>query len=748
MAVTRNFFRLGIACLVVVTLSGACAQDTPISNTPAVSSGTAPPTSANNSSVQQSEAVLDPLLPLPTPNPSTTPWVNRRVDAIAILYNLTGPGVALLRSLDVRQMRGDPEFFGSYGYKSWAGVGEAKPIVVMHELGHSYWGGFPIDGHPDLDWEVRPGEELSPGLQRYHADVLQFMAQPPDDYEILRQRLRNLPNLSNDNLEPLLHQMEADLVYSTGGDLTLVPPIFRKYWGRFLRPGAFKSWYEAVGWYRSLSAEDRAVANRYLGFEHLDIRRYPVLPVPDIDRVLITQREELLIGEERQRLYDFADQFDLLLGDSPEEINFTFWRGYLRDKLELHQGQPQYLAELDLPRATEIASALDFLTQTSDLAPEALSRGIVDHLAGEPFLVNFLPVLDNRTLLALFGGEVSFPDGTTLQATASFVQRLEIFSVVVRQALRESRTSPAHGAAVLQQFLDDSDFGPPDDLKLFFDLFRDSDPTEARLIAVHLDQDTVRKLLGVVPVQIRNLMSPEELLEKLDVTVSASVDDLAAGITLLVNEPSGNFNIDEPFLDRMYEVVATRGESSPGEMLSAIQASPFPLERFILNHPQAAAIILSNDRDATAQMVRESDPVLFPPARVIYRLIYANPELAADIILKFDAAGETRIVTESLAYFAYDQDRADRLSDLPISLEADGKFLETLWQQRGGDWLEVRLNAVVAEYSVRQALGEISPNFLARYRETLDAAVATLRNRNNRKELLAIVDRAVPASPK
>lgn len=95
----------------------------------------------------------------------------------------------------------------------------------------------------------------------------QFRCAPiPGDYESLQLRLRNLPDLSIDNLEPLLHHMEADLVYSTGRDLTLVSPMYRKYWEQFLRSGAVQSWYETVGWYHSVSAKDRSVANKYLGF--------------------------------------------------------------------------------------------------------------------------------------------------------------------------------------------------------------------------------------------------------------------------------------------------------------------------------------------------------------------------------------------------------------------------------------------------------------------------------------------------
>ena len=67
------------------------------------------------------------------------------------------------------------------------------------------------------------------------------------------------------------------MIYGTGGNLALVPPILRKYWRAFLRDRPFLSWYDAVFWYRSLSAEDRSAAYKYLGFEHMDLRLYDSL---------------------------------------------------------------------------------------------------------------------------------------------------------------------------------------------------------------------------------------------------------------------------------------------------------------------------------------------------------------------------------------------------------------------------------------------------------------------------------------
>jgi len=50
---------------------------------------------------------------LPTRQQGTAPWVEERVDAVVALYQPTRAGEALLRSLDLRQMEGDPGFFGS-----------------------------------------------------------------------------------------------------------------------------------------------------------------------------------------------------------------------------------------------------------------------------------------------------------------------------------------------------------------------------------------------------------------------------------------------------------------------------------------------------------------------------------------------------------------------------------------------------------------------------------------------------------
>ena len=685
-------------------------------------------------------STLAKAAPLPTPNPQNSPWIHQRLDAVINLYNLTGSGTALIQSLDLRQMRGDPGFFGSYGFKKWAGVGEAKPIGVIHEIGHSYWGGFPVQGFPELSWEVSEGGELSSAMGRYHADILAFMAQPPDGYELFRQRLRNLPDLSNSNLEPLFHNLEADLVYGTGGDLSLVPPILRKYWSRFLDHGPFGNWYDAVSWYRSLAEQDRADTNKYLGFEHLDLRRYDSLVSSDELPNLVEPQRTTLVGEERQRLFDLADQFGLLLGDPQKEENFQFWRGYLRDKVEMHRQYPNYLASLELPRAAELAAALDFLIGLSGFTSQDQAHRLEEQLASQPFLVNFLPALENPTLLELFGSVERLPHGPTFQATASFVERLERFTGDVERVLEAGRLDPHSGADELQEFLSKIDFEQKEDLRLFFDLFRDQDPATASRVVQALDKETVRRLMTPVPAHLRFILGPDELLVLLDIAPAVQFSDLKRGVALLINEPSGNFIIEEPFLERLYEVIAERSRIEPAATLQLVQKTPFPLERFIQKQPVAAVALFESDLTAALTLVRRSDPVVSPPARIVHRLINADPVLAASLVHALDEQGEADLAVESLAYFAYDSSRLERVPALPISLEQDGRFLGALFQELGTVVVAQRLSETFRVFGERVASSEVSPDFLAQYEATLAAALETLSDIAVRQKLLKIIE--------
>ncbi len=686
---------------------------------------------------------LAPSEPQPTPHPSNTEWVRLRLNAVIALYRPTLSGEALLHSLDVRQMQGEPGFFGSYGFESWAGVGEAKPIPLMHELGHSYWGAFQVIGNPNLRWQRQGDEEIPPALSAYHRDIIAFMAQPPDEFEILRQRLRNLPGLSATNTEPVFHSLEADVPYTTGGDLSLVPPVLRKYWGHFLTDGPFGTWEQAAGWLQSLSHEERFVAGKFLGFEHLDLRLFRDTPPYTPPGALLATAAETLAVEERQRLTDFAEQFDLLIGDPQLEENFQFWRGYLQDKAALNRSHPEHLSSLPLPRASELSEALAFLG-TLEGSPEDRATALQGLITAQPFLVNLLPAVDDPTLVSLFADNPELPDAPTLHATASFVNRLRRFGRLVESVHAAGRSSPDMGTAALKEFLSATDLEQEHDIKLFFDLFYSTEPSLSRQIVAAMDGGTVQALMVPVPVQLRAILDPGTLLRKLDITVDSSMGDLTQGLMLLLDETSGNYRIDEPFLELLYQVIAAREENDPDGTARVIGNPGFPLAGFILSQPAAVSRIMSKDIDVALNLVQGSDPVLSPPPRIIYRLIKADPSLAALLVDSLSQRGEGELVTESLAYFAYDKARSEKFPRLPISLEQDGTFLKHLIDRKGADWLEDRLREAVAAYRSRAEAGEVSPHFLAHYRQTVDSAAALAPGHS--RILTEVISRAFGAS--
>ena len=725
--------------LLVTACSDATATPSPSATPNDVIQGNTPtPTIPATVPAAQSTPLI-----LPTPHPDTAPWVTERIDAIVALYQPTKAGEALLRSLDLRQMEGEPGFFGSYGFTEWAGVGEASPIGVAHELGHSYWGGFKVAGRPDLSWAIPSGSTLSPALESYHQDVLTFITQPPDDFELLRQRLRNLPDVSSDNPEPIIHNMEADVVYNTAGSLNLVPPILRKYWADFLPAGRFDDWYGAAGWFQSLSQDDVSLAGKWLGFEHLDLRQYPSLDpaTPPEDILLAAQR--VIETEEKERLRDLAYQFDLLIGYPQNDEDFEFWRRYLRDKVTLYRDHPAHLAVFSISRAEQIDSALRFLAAPATGSPAQQAQRLADRLVVEPFLVNFLPAVDNQVLVELFSSGTALPEGKTLQATASFVERLKIFGAKVDSVLRAGRSDPTAGAAELESFITDTGLDQKEDIKLFFDLFKDIDRKAAKDVTFALSNETIQGLMVPAPFQLRTILGPEELLSKLGIeSDAANQSSVRDGIALLVEEPSGNFQVDEPFLAAMFQVVAERAEDDPLETALLLVDSPFPLEGMILAQPAAASSIFKSDREFGLALVRNSDSLIAPPWRIMYRLVKTDPSLAAGMLGEFQRRGEAVLVAESLAYLAYDKDRQERSPLLPISLEDDGRFLGALFKEEGPEWLAARLSESVELYRQRVSANEVGAEFLERYRETLEFAAAFLDDGETRKGLTEIIRRA------
>ena len=161
------------------------------------------------------------------------------------------------------------------------------------------------------------------------------------------------------------------------------------------------------------------------------------------------------------------------------------------------------------------------------------------------------------------------------------------------------------------------------------------------------------------------------------------------------------------------------------------------MEGFIVTQPAAAVATMRSDMEMALDFVRQSDAVVSPPARILYRLFHADPDLASDMLIYLDDQGDRGLVVESLAYFAYDEERSTRLSGLADALERDGKLLQGLLAKQGADWLSQRLEEAFLLH------GDGGPeDFPARYRSTLDAAATTLGDAGAQESLRQVIETA------
>ena len=101
--------------------------------------------------------------------------------------------------------------------------------------------------------------------------------------------------------------------------------------------------------------------------------------------------------------------------------------------------------------------------------------------------------------------------------------------------------------------------------------------------------------------------------------------------------------------------------------------------------------------------------------------------------------GEDEAARESLAYFAYDLERSREYPGQRISLERDGEFLSGLVEREGAWWLSQMLAGAVERYGREVSIGNVDWDFLEAYRDTLEAAVATIEGAKEK----AMVGRAV-----
>ena len=633
---------------------------------------------------------------------------------------------------DFRQMFGRPAWYGSHGAAGWAGAGEANPRIVLHELGHSWWGAFPVEGRPDLTWD-RPDGEVSRALSQFHADVEWFLRQPPDSFEPLRDRFRNMPNLSHGDYPDLQHFSEADLVNVTGGNLLLIPPVLRKYFSPFLAPEGVASsqvvdWPSAIGWFRALPEEERRIAREVFGLQHLPKDLYE--EVPELSGASLDPRVvSAFQAEERQRLLDFAEQFDLIKQSSSAvydaaNVNrgFSFWRGYLADKKRLHGLYPGVLGDHPSAAARNLGEVFDFYLALDGESPEKQVEAVGARLQ-EPTIREFAVLLKPRAIVQLFADQ----PGTDVIDRAISARARELAEIArnIEVIVAAARRSPEEGATTLEKYLDTySDDELRSGLNLAILLIRDTDREVAKNIIPLLSDEAILRILEVKPDQARAPeVEPERLLAAVGVTSGASAEAIASGARRLQENSSGNFAIDRPYDDAVYDVIESLGASDPAAAIAALGVSNMRLRPWIHRRTDGSLGMMRSEPGLAAGLLAAVPGPRETPEGLLHELIGHNPEVAAALLIEMEGQGEEDIAERTLMTLAFDAYWTDRGGLVGVDPELGARFLVELARLRGNDWLESHFRDGVERVRFEIDAGDTDPQFLEQLRRTLTAAL-------------------------
>ena len=526
-----------------------------------------------------------------------------------------------------------------------------------------------MSGYAKLSWERGPGDNLSPALRQYQKDLITFMSQPPDSYEPLRQRFRNLPNLSKEENPDLFHFGEADLLFTTGGNLGLMPPILRKYFDRFLQEGRFETWDEALAWYLGLPDQVKRLADGYIGIAHFPLHRYRDLK-PRGPTELPEGIVSALRREEVQRLTDFALQFDAILATefssadaASVDGSFQFWRGYLKQILELHKKHPLVLADVG-GKGPQLREALDAFMNTEGLAVDEQVRFFEERLR-DPFLMNFSVLLPSPVLIELFGRLVEeHPLKSVEGVIGRFARTLDDYSSKVNAALSSGREGSRKGVDALEAFLDSlSDSQHERHLGLIYELMRGADGTTAERLVERLSDDLILRMLRNNPGALLNgNISPERLLNALDVTPRNTPAEIVGGLKTLDQYGSGNRQIDNPFSRLSYSVISVVAERDSRTALTMLREAEMPLVQFIRSFPEASVGIKTSEPSEGARLIANPRGYAHSPAHIVHTLIPVDAHLAATTVIRLEEQGREDLAAESLIVFAFD---ATRLSPNP-----------------------------------------------------------------------------------
>ncbi|MBI2965751.1 MAG: hypothetical protein HYY34_06095 [Chloroflexi bacterium] len=656
-----------------------------------------------------------------------TVWAKARLEAVKALWNPSQAGREWMDAYDFRQMVAQPAWFGSTGFSGYAGAGQAIPRIIMHEMSHSMWGAFPVAGRPDLT-----GEQLADGALKvvaaYREDLATFLRQPPDRFEPLRDRFRNMPNLTAGDYPDLHHFGEADMVSMTGADLSLVPPILRKYLDAFYGDGAigghdFADWEVALRWWNDLGDADRHAAGEVFGLQHFPLDAYRSLRTGERSK-LPRGMEEVLAGEERQRLIDFAEQLDevkQLEGAATDAAGvnrgFDFWRGYLIEIKDLHRKHPETLRGREGAQARQIGSAFDFYLEVEPLGAEQQAERYLA-AQNEPFVSDFPFLLKARALVRLFAGvgqgaEASEEIGGIV---AGYAKQLAGFAREADEVVAAAHRSPSEGGARLEKFLAGlSDDDVRSSLGTVLDLMREDDRAATGDAMRNLSVPGINRLLELRPEIARSgEIAPGQLLATVNVVDGATRDQLIAGVSKLVQHSSGNFAIDRPYDEAVFALLDSKARNDPALVRDVFRGSGLRVLPWIEGHGANAASVFASDPRAAAKLIFDVGDLRNPAPMLLHALVVADPEVAARVVAGADAL-DAEIVARFFNQFVYDVYWADLRAGPKVDLSADATFLSRIVALKGPNWALTRIAQGVSIYRAEIERGELEAEYLARH---------------------------------
>ncbi|MBI4219372.1 MAG: hypothetical protein HY682_04445 [Chloroflexi bacterium] len=748
----------------------AAAAPTPTPTTPARPSPARPsPTTAATPTPPATQAVT-PTAATPTPAAAATvapvesptavvqsEWIKARIAALEAIWQPSQAGRAWMHSYDLRQMIGQPAWFGSTGFDGYAGIGQTIPRTTIHELSHSIWGAFPIEGIAG-----DPGERDAEGTLKvvieYHRLLEEFMRQPPDRFEPLRDRFRNMPNLYKGDYSDLEHFGEADMIYMTGGDIDLVPPVLRRFVDAFygekgLGGEDFVDWQSTIRWWHGLSDSERQIAGEVFGLQHFPLDKYSALR-PEGSRPLTTALKETLAGEERQRLVDFAEQLETVkeregavTDAAGVNRGFDFWRGYLNEIRDLHARHPQVLREHRVEQARQIGRAFDFYIEIQPLSPGEQAQRYRGRQA-DPYVEDFPFLLKARALVELFSGDrPQAGAGEEIgRIVAGYARQLADYARVADSVIAAARRSPEEGGARLEEFLNGlSDDDVRSSLGTVIDLLRESDPASTRDAMRNLSVPAILRLLELRPEIARSgEILVDQLLATVGVTDSASREALIAGVKRLVDHSSGNFAIDRPYDEAVYALLDRKALLDPGLVRDVFRESGLALLPWIEGHASRAAFVFKRDPGAAAKLIIDVADLRTPAPMLLHALVAADADMAAQVIAEADT--EPDLVARTFNQFAYDVYWSDLKAGPKVDLAADAKFLSRTVALKGANWTLPRIARGVALYRAAIDRGELEAEFLTRHGDLLRRLLEMLPSDDPAAGMLRLIVSSLPGA--